>query len=97
MCAKSNAEIAAWLKARQDLREIESELAGLERELKQTGESLRAAGQVLVKTPGMAGKIDTQSLSETIVKAAEKAKRYRELVAERADKHAEIDRLDLTA
>ena len=97
MRTMSNNEVAAWLKAHQDLRDIESELAGLEWQLKQTGEALRSAGQMLVKSPNKAETIDTRLLSEALKKAEEQVKRYKRLAAERTRKRSEIEELDLSA
>lgn len=94
----SNNEIAAaWVRARQRLREIEAELMGLEFQLRKGGESLKAAGLVFLRTPDAAWKIDTRVLSDAVLKAEEHAKRYKVLLAERVEKQAEIGRLNLSA
>ncbi|HXS76307.1 MAG TPA: hypothetical protein VN753_09020 [Terracidiphilus sp.] len=94
----SNNEIAAaWVRARQRLREIEAELMGLEFQLRRTGESLKAAGQVFLKTPDAAWKLDTRLLSDAVLRAEEDAKRYKQLLAERVEKQAEIGKLNLSA
>jgi hypothetical protein len=98
MYIMSDNEIAAaWLRVRKDLKQIDLEIAGLETELKQMGVSLKAAGDVFLKTPDMSWNIDAQSLSDALLAAEKQAKRYSDLLADRADKQAQIEKFEASA
>ncbi|MGB6691597.1 MAG: hypothetical protein WBE76_27485 [Terracidiphilus sp.] len=85
-------EIAvAWFKAAKELKAIELEIAGLESELKRTGQSLVETGRTLVSKPDMGWNIISDSLIEDIAKIRERAQRYSDLLGRRADKRCEVE------
>lgn len=95
MYMMSDEEIGfAWLKATKEMQAIQLEIAGLESELRRTGEALLEIGTRFSKTPSIAGNIDVKTLSEDILTAGERAKRYSDLLGRRTDKEAEINKFE---
>lgn len=86
-------EIAvAWFRATRELDNIKLEIAGLESEIKRIGVRLSAHGKLLLETPCEAWNYPVESLSDDLLKSWEMAKRYTDLLGQRADKETEVER-----
>ena len=85
---------AAWFKATKELKALELELAGLESELKRTGQSLIDTGKILVSKPDMGWNIVSDSLVEDIAKIRERTQRYSDLLGRRSDKRSELEKFE---
>jgi hypothetical protein len=95
MYIMSDNEIAgAWLKSVRELKALELEIAGLESEIKRSGEALIEVGKVFLKTPDLSGNIDTVSLAEDIRSTGERARRYTDLLLQRASKKSEVEKFE---